>query len=259
MHSIRAARLLIPLVMSAAAGGCGDSKGGTGADAAAGGGGMVMVPAGAFMRGCNGSIDTGCNPDENPYRRIELGAFSIDVSEVTNGMFLRCREAGACSGGPATISAANESEPVANSDWATAVAYCTWAGKRLPTEAEWEKAARGTDGRRYPWGNDEPTCERANLGKCGQVVARAGERPSGASPYGALDMAGNLMEWVADDYDAGYYAVAPERDPGGPQNGGSKLLRGGAFVGSDVSARTSNRYPNPPAEPLRFGGFRCAR
>ena len=174
---------------------------------------MVAVAAGPFVRGA-----TDGEPDEKPVRRLSLPAFAIDRTEVTIEAYAACVRTGACPAvpGAATPAPADGRLPAVGVSWTEAAAFCAWAGKRLPTEDEWEKAARGSDGRRYPWG-DRPECQRANFGnfggdgRCaaegapGRPVA-VGSFPSGASPYGALDMAGNVWEWVADRYrvDASY-------------------------------------------------------
>jgi len=258
-------RPIIALMVAAAAGAAcsGSSRdnadsgaAGSGGQAGVGAGDMVAVPAGAFLMGCNGAVDQNCNADESPYHSVDLAAFSIDKTEVTQAAYAACADAGAC---PAILGMPSDLVPVHGVGWATASAYCTWAGKRLPTEAEWEKAARGTDGRVYPWGNSDPTCDEANFGTCAGAPLAVGERSSGASPYGALDMAGNVAEWVADHYAADYYAASPAQNPPGPATGANYVDRGGWYRSRAEQLRASFREPNSPDTALSYLGFRCAQ
>jgi formylglycine-generating enzyme required for sulfatase activity len=221
----------------------------------------VFVPAGEFTMGSEDGMN-----DERPVRRVYLDAFWIDETEVTNAQYEGCVVAGKCrASGCADDAQLNDGrQPVVCVDWSDAEAYCRWAAARLPTEAEWEKAARGTDGRTYPWGNEPATCEYAVMDDgsgsgCGQHKPwPVGSKPRGAGPYGTLDMAGNAWEWVADWYDSGYYARSPGRNPGGPDSGEARVLRGGPWPGGQYYVRCANRVRIDPAYRGNFVGFRCA-
>ena len=194
---------------------------------------MVYVPAGEFLMGStDADIETilaGCKTckrdlftNEQPQHKVYLDAFWIDKTEVTNAQYKKCVQAGVCKASQlASFSALNgDTQPVVGVDWNDAQAYCQRAGRKLPTEAQWEKAARGTDGRIYPWGNQAATCEYAVMNDgsengCGKGNAAwpIGSKLKGASPYGALDMMGNVWEWVADWYSESYYAGSPPQEP----------------------------------------------
>ena len=146
--------------------------------------------------------------------------------------------------------------PIINVDWDQASAYCQWAARRLPTEAEWEKAALDNDGRNFPWGNQTPTCYLANFSGCEGDTSAVDSHPAGKSPYGALDMAGNVWEWVPDWYNYNYYRQSPSNNPTGPASGGTRVLRGGAWPGQYIFSYV--RYQYPPGFGNDFIGFRCA-
>ncbi len=221
--------------------------------------GMVAVPAGTFWMGCNEDIDAECEANEFPYHEVFLSAFAIGRTEVTAEAYIQCVDEGGCS--PMQCGSPAGQLPATCVDWSQASGYCEWAGGRLPTEAEWEKAARGTDGRLYPWGNQPPTCNLVNMSGCGGLVGEVGSRPAGASPYGALDMAGNVQEWIGDWYDASYYLESPAMDPPGPDSGTQRWPRNGAYFYLDGSHRCSHRgdtssVPTPEDYELAVG-FRC--
>ena len=217
--------------------------------------------------------DTEAAPDEKPQHRVYLDAFEIDRTEVTNAMFAKCVAAGDCherryspylwgvkdrSGRPYYDVPAYASYPVIMLDADEAAAYCRWAGRRLPTEAEWEKAARGTDGRLYPWGEAGPDCTLTNYFSCSKNPAEVTAYPAGASPYGALNMTGNLWEWTADLYAADYYARSPERNPPGPATGDAHTLRGGGFATLETDLRLTVRVGSLYHWADGEVGFRCA-
>jgi formylglycine-generating enzyme required for sulfatase activity len=182
---------------------------------------MLYVPAGEFQMG----YDQG-NVDEQPVHTVNLDAFWIDRTEVTTGMYDACMQAGKC---PKVAGMQPSSDlPVYNIDWQSANAYCSYAGARLPTEAEWEKAARGTDGRLYPWGMDLDTAKLSLFEGAG-TLPPVGSAAYGAGPYGVQDMAGSAFEWVADWYSPTYYASSPHDNPTGPSSGAVHVIRGGLW------------------------------
>ncbi len=221
---------------------------------------MVRILGGPFIMG------GGPEADEQPRRTVVVSTFSIDADEVTRGEYAACVAAGACK--PAAGAHAGDAtsrRPVTGVTWHDADTYCRWAHKRLPTEAEWERAARGTDGRTYPWG-EAPDCARANFGNY-QGEGRCPHNPGhpvdvgsyGGDGGGLHDLAGNVWEWVADWYDAHYYAHAPSTNPHGPRHGERRVVRGGACCSMFGLPRASNRNAFPPDYRDDDLGFRCAR
>ncbi|MGH7166887.1 MAG: formylglycine-generating enzyme family protein [Nitrospiraceae bacterium] len=233
---------------------------------------MVLVPAGPFPMGVPpGDRDGG--RDEYPRHEVSLDAYSIDTFEVTNGRYLEFVKGtghrtpqhpsdpsrNLWQGGLKPESIADR--PVVNVDWFDAEAYCQWAGKRLPIEAEWEKAARGTDDRRFPWGNVEPTHGHLNYNQRWQgekTLTPVGSYKAGKSPYGAHDMAGNVWEWVADWYDPLYYEKSPARNPKGPETGTQKVLRSSGWEVETPLVRSFTRVNSDPLNRNASTGFRCA-
>ncbi len=236
---------------------------------------MVYIPPGEFMMGC-APEDRKCDSDERPYHRVYLDGYWIDRHEVTVEQYRLCVREGVCKipgkgehgeycnwGKPG-----KEKHPVNCVSWYEADRYCRWAGKRLPTEAEWEKAARGTDGRVYPWGDAGASCKYAVMYEMYQKVPGCGRKstwpvcskPLGNSPYGLCDMTGNVWEWVADWYSSNYYQHSPLRNPQGPSAGKYRILRGGSWwYEVQRHLRVSNRYWLFPTYRGVFLGFRCAQ
>ena len=221
---------------------------------------MVYIPAGDFRMGSYNS-DALASEDEKPHHRVYLDAFWIDQTEVTNAMYALCVQAGACQP-PQNGEFSNpeyEKYPVIYVNWNDAKAYCEWAGRRLSTEAEWEKAARGTDERIYPGGKQAIPCKTVNFESCVGFTAQVGSYPAGISPYGALDMAGNVAEWVLDWYESNYYSHSPFMNPSGPDVGEERVLRGGAWNSFTANIRTASRDKFNPTSVFNNIGFRCAR
>jgi formylglycine-generating enzyme required for sulfatase activity len=215
---------------------------------------MVLIPAGEFTMGA-----TDGERDEKPVRRIQIDAFLMDKTEVSWGQFKAYAQA---TGRPLPAAPSwgiQDDNPVVLATWEEAKAYCEWAGKRLPTEAEWEKAARGTDARKWPWGNTwDPKKANTNLLDLSRTVPR-GSYPDGMSPWGLLDMAGNACEWCEDWWSEPYDEKADPRNPKGPASGRLRVIRGGSWHGAENLARCSARFKKAPAARDRIIGFRGAR
>jgi len=260
---------------------------------------LVCVPAGEFSMGSEEGEDFAEFLNEKPIHIVYLNAFWIDQTEVTNAKFAQfvaetnhqteaekrgtswawtgsewqeisgadCRHPS----GPETSIDGLEQHPVVQITWEDAKAYCQWAERQLPSEAQWEKTARGTDGRAYPWGNESPTDSLANFADGSlnvhwankdvndgyEAAAPVGSYPSGASPYGAMDMAGNVWEWVNDWYDSNDRSSSPESNPTGPPTGDSRVQRGGSWHHHWLGLRTSTRCYNDPLVRSDYFGFRC--
>jgi formylglycine-generating enzyme required for sulfatase activity len=226
---------------------------------------MVLVPAGPFHMGCNEEVDDACDADEYPYHEVSLPDYEVALFETTVDDYKACVEDGGCSPftGTSTLCNWNADAKLAHPmncvDWSEAKTFCAWAGRRLCTEAEWEKAARGTEGLEYPWGNGGLSCVYAvhNDG-CGEKSTwPVGTIPAGASPYGVLDMLGNVEEWTADHYGVAYYAESPSENPQGPAAGSQRVARGCGYLSSEC--RASDRTHFPPESSSIQRGIRCCR
>ncbi len=225
---------------------------------------MVFIPAGEFQMGSESG-----DSDERPVHRVYTDAFWMDRHEVTNAMYRRCVEAGDCSP-PSSTNYYDDTQyanaPVVYVNWNQAQAYCAWTGGSLPTEAEWEKAARGgLAGAPYPWGDDPPTCP-PGASNGAQYAACSPSGPIDVmtfahNDYGLYDMAGNVWEWVADWYDSNYYNSLQDgvRNPQGPASGSSRVLRGGSWNNSENDLRVANRSRFAPGNVCNYIGFRCVR
>ena len=230
--------------------------------------GMIEVPAGGFRMGSEAGL-----PDETPIHTVDISTFWIDSTEVTAAQYAVCVNGGGCSTPaqrPGCTFGLNEraDHPINCVDYAQAVAFCGWAAKRLPTEAEWEKAARGpNDERRFSWGNEDPTfylitfpeARLLNYNNFTGQTATVGQHPQGISPYGVHNMAGNVLEWVVDWYAPDYYAASPASDPPGPASGEQRVARGGYFLAPRDAVTVTVRIRTQPSTRDPSLGFRCAR
>ncbi len=234
---------------------------------------MVFIPAGSFPMGVPKVARDG-GLDERPNHEVSLDSFYIDKFEVTNGRYLHFvaetghrtpqhptdPNKGLWQGN--TMPESITEIPVINVDWHDAAAYCEWAGKRLPTEAEWEKAAKGPHDWRFPWGDMEPTPEHANFNQTWRgeaTLVQVGIYEKGKSPYGVYDVAGNVWEWVADWYDPEYYQKSPAHNPKGPNTGTYKAIRSSGWQGETPQLRIFTRIKSLPTDRNNSTGFRCAK
>ena len=216
---------------------------------------IVQIPSGWFLMG----EDSGRESNQ-PQRRVYLDGFEILVTEVTRGEFAAFIQATSYQAPGWKPGLQEEADlPVVGVLWEDADAYCRWLGMRLPTEAEWEKAARGTDGRRYPWGDEWDSTKTNTIESGWGNIRSVGSFPEGSSPYGLLDMTGNAAEWVLDYFDPTYYTYAPDHNPPGPEKIMDRVLRGGSFAGSAEYAATFFRDSSHSARPNYRVGFRCAK
>ena len=229
---------------------------------------MVLLPSGCFDMG--DAFAEGDNNELPPHTVCITSSFYMDAHEVTNAEYAVCVSAGGCTAPGASNSNTRDAYygnpiyddyPVIYVNWTHANDYCAWAGKRLPTEAEWEYAARGgLSGKRYPWGDTISTADANYCDACNLVDSDTSPVENYASNgYGLFDMAGNVAEWVNDWYQADYYSVSPADDPPGPVSGTSRVKRGGAWSEGSFNNRVAFRAGNTPDLHQHHGGFRCAR
>lgn len=221
----------------------------------------VSIPAGSFLMG---DIFRGGNANKRPVHTVYLNSYSISMYEVTFDQYdMFCDATGRSK--PSDYGWGRGRRPVINVSWQDAKAFCDWLSLktgqtiRLPTEAQWEKAARGTDQRKYPWGNGDPNSSLANYNVNVGKTMLVGSYPSGVSPYGVHDMAGNVWEWCLDWYDSGYYSVSPGSNPQGPSSGKYRVLRSGAWNQGPTNIRCAFRGYGLAEVGDNNEGFRCVR
>lgn len=225
---------------------------------------MILIPAGSFRMGCDAANHAQCEHNELPLHTVILSAYYMDKYEVTIARYRVCVENGGCTSpewGNYTDRKSDPQEPVGAIDWYRATTFCAWAGKRLPSEAEWEKAARGsTDTRLYPWGDAAPNSTLAKYGDRTDETRPdpVGSHPAGASPYGVMDMAGNINEWVNDWFDL-YGTASTVTNPVGPSTGHYRVKRGGDYANDSWLMVTDQRNYGYPNSRAKNDGFRCAR
>jgi formylglycine-generating enzyme required for sulfatase activity len=240
---------------------------------------MLWIPPGEFRMGSNpdhvqqAAEWCGCDrrrfEDEQYLHKVQLDGYYIDQYEVTNRQFQAFVDASGyvtdaehkseASTWRTEYTEGKDNYPVVRMSWNDARAYCKWAGKRLPTEAEWEKAARGIDARLWPWGNDWDASRLNSLASGRKTTMPVGSFDGGASPYGAMDMAGNVWEWVNDWYAAAYYQTGNDQNPIGPEGGEDRVLRGGGYNNGLYEVRTAHRHKGGQTGYAPDHGFRCAK
>jgi hypothetical protein len=210
---------------------------------------LVYVPAGEFVMG-DGSANA-------PVHTVNLSGYWIQQAEVTSAMYVACLRAGACKGIKNVTDPVKANRPVVGLMWSQARNYCDWIQGRLPTEAEWERAAQGPGSAAYPWGSEAPDCTRANFGECKRPLGSVGGFQQGVSPLGIFDMSGNAAEWVGDWYDPNYYRDAPSDDPVGPASGTVRVVRGGSYASDAAQVSAYARAYEKPKYNRADLGFRC--
>lgn len=214
---------------------------------------MVLIPGGTFTMGTDSGM-----LGEGPAHLVTLSPFWMDRTEVTRDDYSLCLEAGVCTAPKCTLTLEG-AFPVECTDWTQARTFCEWRGARLPTEAEWERAAQGARGGLYPWGSGAPSCSLAVSDPCGEETLEVCSLPGGDTDEGLCDMAGNASEWVMDWYSDTYYSESPETDPQGPERGTRRVIRGGGYRTALGTLKTSDRASRIPGVGSPGTGFRCAR
>ncbi len=234
---------------------------------------MVYIPAGKFEMGSASG-----NPDQLPVHTVQLNGYWLDRTEVTNQMFVQFLNSNDDQQGKVAlwldavdpfvwisekdgvwqVRPGNENYPILNVSWFGAEAYCSWAGRALPTEAQWEYAAKSTENRRFPWGDKDPNCSLARFSGCGNSPVEVGSLLNGANLWGVLGLSGNVAEWTNDRYAADYYSQSPQENPPGPINGYYRVIRGGSWQSTYLPLQTSNRKWAGADEFTNSVGFRCA-
>jgi sulfatase modifying factor 1 len=234
---------------------------------------LLEIPGGTFDMGCI-EADGACDPENQPAHSVTLSPYWIEATEVTVAAYKECVDAGGCTEPGVDVPCSYGSplatqHPINCVNWQQATDYCAWKGRRLPTEAEWEFAARGNTGRPYPWGSAEASCafahmfvmtsEQSTFGCDTNDTAPVGSYPDGATLYGGFDMAGNVEEWIADWFSETWYAESPANDPIGPAEGTQRVVRGGDYYdAATFNLRTMERARVNPTLAAPERGFRCA-